>query len=405
MRRSAVVISVVAILVVASLAAGYLAGTRTQHTETLTSTSTLTSQQTVTSILTSQKTITSAITSTMFTGQPISVAEIETANTTIGGSPYSIAINPNDSRIYVTNLFSNNLTVVYTPVWSASPLISNVALPSRAGGIAIDYSTGTVYVAVSGGIEELNGSTNQVMGELRLGLSGSLAYNPFTHIIYGLSGNGYLSGSEGFQSLTAADVRTGVVVANISLGYLAQGVALDSKTGMVFAVGCDEQGVVCNSMASVVNGTDESLVATVRLGSEYGASMAVDPETDVVYVSGEDQLAALNGTNGDIIYSANPLVCALDGMVVIPSSDQLAAVSGTGTGNYVLVYDGASGALVNMYSFPSGLQSVASNPNTGELYATQSSEFLSQLVSFPNAASTGSVDSALIGNGQGCLPP
>jgi len=399
------VISVVAILVIASLGVGYLAGNVTQHTQTLTSTSVLISKQTITTTLTSQQTITSTITSTMFTGQPIPVTEIETANTTIGGLPSAFVINPNDSRIYITNLFSNNLTVVYTPGWSASPLISNITLPSRPNGIAIDYSTGTVYIAVTGGIEEVNGSTDQIVRELRLGLSGSLAYNPSTHILYGLSGNEYLSGSEGLQSLTAVDVRTGAVVANISLGYQAYGVALDPKKGMVFAVGCDTQGIVCNSMVSVVNGTDEALVATVRLGSEYGPSMAVDPETDVVYVSGEDQLVALNGTNGDIIFKANPLVCALDGMTVIPSSDQLVAVSGTGKGNYVLVYDGASGALVNMYSFPSGLQSVAFDSGTGEFYATQSGEFLSQLVSFPNAASTGSVDSALIGNGQGCLPP
>jgi len=50
--RSAVVISVVAILVVASLGAGYLVGNAGRHTETVTSvsTSTLTSRQTVTSI-------------------------------------------------------------------------------------------------------------------------------------------------------------------------------------------------------------------------------------------------------------------------------------------------------------------------------------------------------------------
>lgn len=397
--RSAVVISVVAILVVASLGAGYLAGSVTQHTETLTSTSTLLSQQTITSTLTSQKTITSTITSTMFTGQPIPVADIEIANTTIGGSPEAIAINPNDSRIYVTNWSSNNLTVVYTPPASALPLIANITLPSRPGGIAIDYSTGTVYVAVSGGVEEINGSTNQIVGELRLGLGGSLAYNPSTHIIYGLSGNGYLSGNEGLESLTAVDVRTGSVVVNISLGYQAYSVALDQKTGMVFVAGCDVQGIVCNSMASVVNGTSEALVATVHLGSPTYQSMAVNPETNVVYVSGWARLVALNGTNGDVIYSVNPLDCGPSSMAVIPSSNQLAAVSRTG--NYVLVYDGASGALVNMYSLPSGLESFAFDSNTGEFYITQSG----QLVSFPNAASTGSVDSALVGNGQGCLPP
>jgi len=60
--RSAIVISVVAILVVASLGVGYLAGSAGQHTETLTSTSTLMSQQAFTYTLTSQKTTTAIIT-------------------------------------------------------------------------------------------------------------------------------------------------------------------------------------------------------------------------------------------------------------------------------------------------------------------------------------------------------
>ena len=68
--------------------------------------------------------------------------------------------------------------------------------------------------------------------------------------------------------------------------------------------------------------------------------------------------------------------------------------------DYLLVYGGASGALQNMYSFPSSLQSVAYNSNTDELYVMMTS---GQFLTFHDLAIIGDVNSALIGAGQSCL--
>jgi hypothetical protein len=109
---------------------------------------------------------------------------------------------------------------------------------------------------------------------------------------------------------------------------------------------------------------------------------------------------ALNGTNGKVIYSVNPLECGpFDSMAVIPSSNEVAAISLDW--NYVFVYDGPSGKLQNMFLLSSTPQFVSFNPNTGEFYVTLSG----QLLSFPNVRSTGNVDSALVGSGQNCPLP
>jgi YVTN family beta-propeller protein len=324
-------------------------------------------------------------------GQPIPVSGVETANVTIGGAPRTIAVNPIAGRIYVADWFKNSLTVVDA---SSHSVIARITLPANDNnGIAIDSNTNMVYVLVEGGVAEINGSTNTVVGKLPLNFGpGSLAYNPSTHIIYGSPENGY-------GGLVGADVRTGAIVANVSLGYWADSVALNPKTNMIYTAGCNVEGLGCDSAVSVVNGTSKTLVWTVRPGSYSYPRVAMDPKTNVVYVSGV-RLVALNGTSGDVIYSANPQECGpFDGMFVIQSSNQL--IAQPLDYNYVLVYDGATGALVDMYTLSSSPQFVAFNPVTNEFYVTTSGE----LLAFHNLASTGNVDASLMGYGQNCPLP
>jgi DNA-binding beta-propeller fold protein YncE len=332
--------------------------------------------------------LTSTISGVWFPGQPIPVSDIETANVTVGGDPRTIAVDPNHGRIYVADWFSKNLTVVDA---SSHAVVARIMLPAASSnGIAIDQNTSMVYVVVSGGVAEVNGSTNKVVGELPLNFGpGSLAYNPSTHIIYG-------SPEDGHDDLVGADVRTGVIVANVSLGYWANSVAVNPKTNMLYTAGCNVVGTGCNSAASVVNGTSNTLVRTVRLNSYSGPRIAMDPKADVVYVSG-DRLVALNGTDGNVIYIVNPQECPpIDSMAVITSSNEV--IAQTPNGNYMLVYDGATGKVVNMYTLSSSLQFVAFNSATNEFYVSTSAE----LLAFPNFVSTGNVDTSLLGSGQNC---
>ncbi|HYC11280.1 MAG TPA: hypothetical protein VEC02_01270 [Nitrososphaerales archaeon] len=336
-------------------------------------------------------------------GSPIPVANVETANITIGGTPGVIAVNPDSGRIYVEDDYSRNLTVVDA---STHSLVATVTLPAMSDrGIAIDYHANMVYVLVEGGIAEVNGSTNKVAGELQVDLvPGALAYDPAARVIYGATAR-QIAANNYSGSLLGFDVRTGSLVANISLGFWAWDLAIDPLTHMVYAVGCTNS-FLCFSEASFVNGTSRSVVNTLNLGADAIPTVAVNPKTNVVYLSGVAQLMALNGTNGKTIYEVNPQTCVFSDMSIIQSSDQVLATSFDY--NYVLVYDGASGVLVNMYSLtkvPSfgyfGVQDLAFNPNTGEVYVTIST----QLLAFHSVAATGNVNSTLVYPGQYCPPP
>jgi hypothetical protein len=405
--RKAVVGVILAILVGTSLGVGYLAGSGTAHTVTSTST------------------VTSTETSAVLTGVPINASDIESGYATIRGQPEYFAVNPSDNVVYIASPFSDNLTT-FEVLPFRGPYITT--LPYSSDGIAIDSNTNMVYVGVANqtaaGLAEINTSiansggagngelgktgnlTNEVVRVLPVQLYGPMAMDSSTHVIYGIALGPKLEG---------VNVLTGAVVASVSLDYPINSIAVDPETGMVFAAGCTTNP--CDSIASVVNGTSGKVVATVRLHSSYAPTVAVNPTTGLAYISG-DQLVALNATNGNVVFKVDPLECGIfSNMVAIPSLNEIAAVSLAWP--YVVVYDGSTGALVNMYSLPAEGQSVAFDSSTSQLIVTlygaslqtpsaggQFGAFVGALIAFPVATSRGSVDSALAGSGGlNCVPP
>ena len=394
--------ALVAILVVAGLGIGYLA----ESTATRTATSSATSAspftyQTVTSSTvfssnsttflngtTITETITSVSTSTLIAtwsqGQPIPGAMVETDNFSIPSGPF--VLNPTTDRIYV--LGTSSLTVVDA---SSHLVVATVPLPENntGGSLTIDTSTDIVYAAVQGEVLEVNGSTNTVVRGLPLSL-GNLAFDPATGMLWGTE----LSHS----GVVEVNVRTGSVVANISVAFDPLAITLDPKTGLVYADGCTFPPLVCIPGEAIIDGASGAIVATVQLG---GPSMALDPATHVVYVSGEQAFAAFNGITGKAIFGLDPQTCGpFTDMVVDPSANLVYMVPDNYY-NYLLAYDGATGKLANMYVFENPIDQVAFNPSTSELYV----DTAGQLIALRPLSSTGNVNATLIGEGRGCGVP
>jgi YVTN family beta-propeller protein len=370
--RSAVVAAILAILVVATFGAGYLAGGA--RTSTVTSVSTAT---------TTLSTGTATVTSTVSLGPPYPASSLETANITIGNQSGAIGVDVNRERIYVSDVSSDNLTVIDG---NSHSVVATIPLPASAQVVAADFETHMVYVDAGGVVVEINGTTDQISGELRVEM-GTFSYDPVNQVIYGPVND----------SLVGLNVRTGAVVANVPLGMYADSVAVDPNTNMVVAAGCNLEGLVCNDTAFIVNGTSNSLVATIPLGG--GLYPLVAAGRHLFYVS-DPSLTALNETNGKVLFNVDPQECsAFDSMVFVPNTDQLAAISFNH--NYVFVYSGLTGALLDMYSLPATPQYVAYNTLTNELYVTISS----QLVAFHDSAGPGYVDIALVDSGGNCPLP
>jgi hypothetical protein len=400
--RKQVIAAAISILVVAGLGVGYLATSTSRNPETSFSMSnftyqTLVSSETINSTVRNNTSVTqyyiltSTLTKTWAPGQPIPVASIETANITIGGYR-GIALDQRSGRIYVAG--GSHLLVIDTISHSQ---VANITLPGAAlGGIAIDDRAKAVFVSVHGEVAEIDASTNSIVGGFPFDVTGPLAYNPSTHVIYGYSA------THG-RFLVGADVRTGTIVANISVGptgWYGNDVLVNPNTGMVYAVGCHQEGQVCGGPVTVVNGTSETLAKTVDLNPGTYPTLVLNPVTNVVYLSALG-VATISGTD-DSIFRMSPEACGpFPGMAVIPSSNQIAMVDGS----YLLVFDGASGKLVNMYYFPPSRSYpvyVGYNQATDEFYTTTNN---GQLVSFHDVAATGNVNSTLIRTEPNCPLP
>jgi hypothetical protein len=224
-------------------------------------------------------------------------------------------------------------------------------------------------------------------------------------------------GSDGQGAATGVNVLTGSVVESVPLSFEPGAVAVDPYTHTVYAYGCTTI-TDCNPLhLAIVNGTSGSLVATVSLNSSTNGTMAssyglmaLDPSTDIVYVSEGSQLVALNGTNGNVIFKVYPDTCGPSSIAVIPSLDQVVMIT-SNSPNYLLVYDGATGTLVNMYSFASNDQvrfagfgvsvGVAYDVNTAQLYFFAGADTLVAL--HYDVQTIGNVNATLVD--ASCGPP
>ena len=419
--RSVTVGVVLAILVVAIFGSVYLVsgiqGTATSastHISTITPTQTSvfspTTQASTSYSTFSNSTSVTSVDSSVGTGQPIQAADVGAANITLenmdGGGHYA-AFDANGSRIYalgvplwVDDSRNYSLAVVDT---SSNTVVANVSLPHTAGlgycyNLAFDDSTGMVYVIVVGASNDallgemvaFNASTDAITAEVPLQFGflatygfwcdlGVAQFDPSTAIMWGPT-----IGGDGSYAVTGVNVLTGSVVESVRLSFAPGEVAVDPYTNTVYAYGCTTVTVCDPLHLAIINGTSGSLVATVSvnssingtMNSDYGR-MVLDPSTDVVYVSEGSQLVALNGTNGNVIFDVYPDTCGPSTIAVIPSLDQVVMFPSNHP-NYLLAYDGATGALVNMYSFPPNDQErfagfgvsvgVAYDVNTAELY-------------------------------------
>jgi YVTN family beta-propeller protein len=256
--------------------------------------------------------------------QPVAV--VPTGNFARG-----LAVDPNNGRIFVSDGFGDDVTVIdsasdsvlttfnltgYTylvgaqfdtttgqlfflannndDILSVNPttyaLEQSIQVQPNTGGgsgpiAGVDPQTHVMYYAARGSYEvdligELNGS---VFGYFSTGSSygpTNTFYDPSNNLLYVADG-GWLYLGYGEQ-VTALNATTGAPVANMTVGGFPSAFAYDSARHLLY-VSCAGTGVV-----SVINDTTNQVVATISLGSgTLPGDIAVDPSTGNLFV-GED---------------------------------------------------------------------------------------------------------------------
>jgi large repetitive protein len=148
--------------------------------------------------------------------------------------------------------------------------VSPVVLPSRVLGIAVDPSTGLVYVGGYGTVTVIDGATQAVEGTVAVsGPATNIAVNPATDTVYAATASG----------LAVIDGATDSVITTIASagGQLA----VDPSTDTVYATAKLANGA---PGIAVIDGATNSVTDTVALPGPAGyVSLAIDTATDTIY--------------------------------------------------------------------------------------------------------------------------
>jgi len=234
----------------------------------------------------------------------------------VGGNPAGVAYNSGNGYVYVTNPFSDIVSVI-----NGTTVVATVPVGGEPNALAYDSENGYVYVTNSDSqtVSVISGTVVVATVPVGDGPSG-VAYD---------SGNGYVYVSNYFSSnVSVIDGTTNTVVATVPVGYLPRGVAYDSENMYVYVADYGSNNV------SVIDGT--TVGATVPVGTLPGA-LAYDGGNGFVYVA-----------NFGSYYYSSSNVSVISGTVVVATvpvgncPDGVAYDSGNG---YLYVSNYCSGTV------------------------------------------------------------
>jgi YVTN family beta-propeller protein len=291
------------------------------------------------------------------------------ANTiTVGNFPYGVSVNPFNDRIYVTNRGSNTISVIDGPT---NTKLSNVVVGNSPVGIGVNPSSNWIYVANinSGTVSVIDGITNKVTDTIPVGKAPyGVAVNPITNKIY-------VTNIES-NTVSVIDGKTNKVYSTITVGKSPVGVSADTRRDVIYVTNHSSNTV------SVIDGRTSKVSATITVGKRP-VGVSTNPVTSKVYVTNiqSSTVSVIDGItnkvkstiivnptlrrpqeNGDPvlnmpILASFPLIASL---VAVNSVSNLIYVTNTGS-DIVSIIDGNKDSVIVRVTFN------VNPPNVGDL--------------------------------------
>jgi len=294
-----------------------------------------------------------------------------------------VAVNPNTNLVYVSDNGGDAITVIDGSTYQVATTIHLPVGPNgfaSPDGIAVNPSTGTIYVAIEADanpedVYVINAATNNVSQIIQLPNEGSgmspldVAVDPTTNMVYVTSGFIAAGAGPSAGNLVVINGTTNAVVSNLSVEDVPFGVAVDPSTNMVYVTDAPYAGNTYN-LLTVVDGSTNSIVTTITVPNSP-QFVAVDSNTDMVYV-GEQMGASLAVIDG----ATNTLVTQIgvrsfpSGIAVDPSTNTVYVDNAKN--NSVSVIDGASNQVTTTIPVGISPSGVAVDPNTHLVYVANS---------------------------------
>ncbi|MDE1882069.1 MAG: YncE family protein [Euryarchaeota archaeon] len=310
------------------------------------------------------------------------------------GSFGNVVYDPVNRQVYVDSArpgswYPGQNVTILNP--ATGRIVGSVPAGPEPAAMTVDTRNGNVLVADSssayGGwaerfnITELSGSNNTPLWSTPLDfIPSALAFDPVNGLVYV---GGY--GNPSFANLTVLDPATGEIVAE-TRGE-ASAVAVDPARGLVLFANTTRGPPT----VMVMDGNTQRLVKNVTTGTEpwgYASpSMAYDPQTGEIFESGVSlsnvrraSFSVFNATSGFVAASDVPLP-GEDGIgasiVYDGQNGRLYALGwecggGSSGSGCVIAIDGRTHAILGTVPVGSEPNSIAFDPQNGDLYLSDS---------------------------------
>jgi YVTN family beta-propeller protein len=209
-------------------------------------------------------------------------------------SPFAIAVDPETNRVYVAHENSHSVSVIDS---STDTVVSNIRVGETPSAIAVDPETNRVYAANWGSntTSVIDSSTDTVVGNIRVGhFPSAIAVDPETNRVY--VGNwGSIDDFVSYYDITlnasvsVIDSSTDTVVSNITEGiFRPSDIAIDPETNRVYVANWGSIDYSVNASVSVIDSSTDTVVSNITdiiEGISFRTDIAVDPKTNRVYVA------------------------------------------------------------------------------------------------------------------------
>jgi YVTN family beta-propeller protein len=257
------------------------------------------------------------------------------ASVTVGNRPWAVGYDATADEVFVTNLgptanpATSNMSVIND---GSDQVVAWISAGSYAylEGIAYDAATGQVFVTnlATGNINVVNDTTNAVVATIPDGGDGS---DPWGMAYDAATGQVFVANS-GFDNVSVVSDTNDTVVANIPVGEGPDGVTYDPAKGQVFVTN------LYSSTVSVISDRTDRVVATVPVGSGPYGGAAYDAATGQMFVanSGSGNVSVINDTTDKVVawvpVGSNPIGAAYDSakgevFVANSGSDDVSVIS------------------------------------------------------------------------------
>jgi len=248
--------------------------------------------------------------------------------------------------------------------------VDSISVDVGPRGIAVDSLAQRAYVTTEEGLAIIDLEESKLVTTVSLGTDPQgVAVNPSTGRVYvALSGEGSLSVVDGLE---------GWVLAVITGLKRPRGVAVNPTTNRVYVTDTGADRLV------VIDGTNNEMLVSLPVGS-YPDAVTVDPEANRIYVAnaGDGSLWILDGTSHELIGSVKVAEGPLLGMAVNQDMGHVYIVHALVPGRHGLtVIDGQRGEVVATltgdYNHPlRAAYAVAADEKTSHFYLAAEGELL-----------------------------